>query len=110
MAILITTYGGPKNVAPPEGRVHFTVPELQAFVGGYLEVVARLPDGQIAWCNEDGKRLRLPINRWATVLFLPQLRDGDVVVGDVIITTLAEAGEDTDVDPSELVQPLDPEA
>jgi hypothetical protein len=33
-----------------------------------------------------------------------------VLVGDALICTLGEAGEDTDLDPSELTEPLDPDA
>jgi hypothetical protein len=109
MALLITTYGAPQQVLPKD-RAHFTLQELQAFVGGYLEVVGRLPDGRVVWCNEEGKRLQLPVNPRATALLLPLLQPDDVLVGDVLVTTLAEAGEDTDLDPSELVEPLDPEA
>jgi hypothetical protein len=57
--------------APPTGQ------ELHEFVGGYLEVVPyfwsiRNADGLhrcAAFCNEDGQRLGMPINRRGTLLW-----------------------------------------
>jgi hypothetical protein len=107
MALLIPAHGDPIEVHPTEGRTQFTLAEMRAYLGGYLEVVTMLPDGRIAWCNEEGKLLQLPLNRFATALLLPQLR-GDYIVGPLLITTRAEAGEEDDED-EELRPPLDDE-
>jgi len=94
MAIRINADDTIVDVAPANGR-EFTLPELQAVVGGYIEAVY-LRDGRILFCNEDGKRDRLPTNVGATVIarnigFLP---DDDHIVGDVIIGTRREMGAD----------------
>jgi hypothetical protein len=60
MAILITTYGEPQQITP-KGRAHFTLQELQAFVGGYLEVVGRLPDGRLRGATRR-QAPQLPVN------------------------------------------------
>lgn len=80
--------------------------ELQKAVGGYLEQVPGFRTiehkGAIrpcwALCNEDGKRLELPVNNWATMLWdralrrsghpgliTPSGRIADWLVGNVLI-------------------------
>ena len=59
---------------PPEIRdVDPTLENLQALVGGYIERWSLLrPDGGLLaalYCNEDGKRLRLPENTFASLVF-----------------------------------------
>ena len=45
--------------------------------------------------NEDGKRLGLPLNRNATVWYhLAGGNPHDVIVGDAVLTTRAELGEE----------------
>ena len=44
--------------------------------------------------NEDGKRLQLPRNGFATALMYTYLRPDDCIVGTAIICTRIEAGED----------------
>jgi len=95
MALLIPATGDMRPVVPPDQRAAFTLAELQAFVGGHIEVL-RIPDGRVAFLNEEGKLLNLPHNRLATALLAPQLQAGDWIAGDVVICTLTEAGEDTD--------------
>jgi Domain of unknown function (DUF3846) len=104
MATLIPAVGAPRFVEPANGGA-FTLAELQAFVGGYIELLrvplALLdpPTGPLVlFCNEDGKRLRLPINRFATSLMRPVLQPDDVLVGDVILCTPGEAGEGEEAD------------
>jgi hypothetical protein len=99
MATLIPTSGFIRQIAPHNG-VAFTLQELQGFVGGYLESL-RAPDGRIVFLNEDGKRLQLPVNAAASYLLRPMLLAGDVIVGDVVLCTAVEAGED-DADEVEL--------
>jgi len=60
----------------------YSLHELQAVVGGYIELIPG--SGGRAYCNEDGKRLKLPINERASAQFMQHL------VGDVIIL---EAGD-----------------
>lgn len=79
-------------------------PELETLkdaVGGYIEPVphlksAKLRDGRIVpcvvFCNEDGKRLQLPYNEQANLLWkLSMLRDfnstpaPDFLVGNVVL-------------------------
>jgi len=96
VATLIRPARGPELVAPANG-VAFTAPELQALVGGYIEVVAtrlRTPDDGplLMIVNDDGKRERLPVNRFATAL-ADGLRPDDVIVGPAVICTYAELGE-----------------
>lgn len=82
-----------ETVFPQNGKV-FTLEELQKFVGGYIEAL-HLQDGQIMFLNEDGKSMGLPYNLIADQLAhdLTGIADWDRIVGDVIITTLAECNE-----------------
>ncbi len=71
--------------------------ELQGYLnGGYIELVPRFDtfDGKrcIAYCDEDGKRKRLPVNVSATVLWAKAMGVDinymrDELRGDVIILT-----------------------
>lgn len=98
MAILIRTDGHSSRVAPANGR-SFTLAELHEFVGGYIEIV-RVPPvdgGGLMVINEDGKRLDLPINYLATTGY--HLGGGaldDYIVGNALIATRTELGEDDD--------------
>lgn len=68
----------------PSNGTNFSLAELQAFVGGYIERV-ECPDGREMYCNEEGKLQNLPVNTIATKLsglFPYDLVVGDVVVGD----------------------------
>lgn len=97
MALLLKANGRIDAITPAHGRT-FTLAELHAYVGGYIEVV-RAPDteGARAWfvCNEDGKRLQLPVNQIASLGYwqaggVP----GDPVVGDVVLCNDREIGAD----------------
>ena len=93
MALLIPARGLPGEVTPaPDGRA-FTLAELQGFVGGYIEALY-LDDGRVMFLNEDGKRLQLPVNDAATTMMRRRLQSGDVIVGNVIVCTRREAGEE----------------
>lgn len=106
MATLIPADGSaPRFVEPAGGRSMFTLAELQALVGGYIELVRvpfRVAAGTLVlFCNEDGKRLQLPVNRYATALMRVALQPNDVLVGDVVLCTPTEAGEGVDSDDDE---------
>lgn len=96
MATLIPIVGQVQEVLPRQGE-SFTLAELQTIVGGYIELVKLAPN-QLLFCNEDGKRLNLPVNMRATALTRGIVGDDDFIVGDVIICSMQEAGED---DPQE---------
>jgi hypothetical protein len=100
MAIFFPADAAPRPVSPPDGRTAFTLQELQRFVGGFIEAVGLnvlvQPDGTpvVLFVNQDGKRgPAAPVNRYATALTRMALVPGDVIVGDAILCTLAEAGE-----------------
>lgn len=98
MATWIKATGGIETVTPANGK-EFTLAELQKMVGGYIEeFYLRNESGQpIMFLNEDGKRLELPPNLNATEIASENgLFVGDIVVGDVVITTRAEAGAQTE--------------
>lgn len=90
MATLIRAAGGVEEVTPA-GKV-FTLEELQALVGGYIEAVAT-PEGRLMYVNEDGKHLQLPVNKEATARVRHWLTPGDVIVGDVVLCSLQETVE-----------------
>jgi len=93
MATVIQTDGRLREVAPANG-VEFTLAELQTVVGGYIEAVRNF-DGRFMFLNEEGKLHGLPVNIIATHLARVSwsIRPDDVIVGDVIICTMAEAGQ-----------------
>jgi len=105
MATLIPAGGGePRYIAPADGKA-FRADELHALVGGYFEVLrsrwfiaSAIGEGGelLLFLNEDGKRLNLPVNGFATSIARAGrvLPPGDVIVGDVVLCTWAEAGED----------------
>lgn len=105
MATLIKASGPPVYIAPANG-IGFSLAELQALVGGYIEIVrAPYVVGQetalYLVVNEDGKRLELPPNPVATVLYHQAGgRPDDIVVGDVVLATLAELDEPDEEDES----------
>jgi hypothetical protein len=94
MATLLPCGEVPRPIAPADGRT-FTLAELQAVVGGYIEAVY-LPDRRIMYVNEDGKREQLPYNDAATSIALAAraIHSNDVIVGAAIICTRAETGDD----------------
>ena len=106
MALLLHANGRAREVAPADGRT-FTLEELQAFVGGYIELVyLRAPGAAVRFVNEDGKRLGLSVNAQATALVGHLLIPGDVIVGDAIVVTRDESGfYDDDDEPARAVQP-----
>jgi hypothetical protein len=74
---------GAQEAVKPENKKYFTLRELQAFVGGYIEVVF-LNDNQIMVVNEEGKLCKLPINIRATKIITDQEIE-DVIVGNALV-------------------------
>ena len=66
MAEYIKQDGTTEQVRPANGR-DFTLEELQAYCGGYVQAVY-LHDGRVMWCNEDGKVYGLELNERATAI------------------------------------------
>jgi hypothetical protein len=91
MATRINVNGARLEVAPANGA-EFTLQELQAIVGGYIEAFY-LRDGTIMMLNEDGKRLALMFNLIATMIAQRHgLPGDDCILGDVVIGTRHEFG------------------
>lgn len=77
MAQIIKANGEIIETQPSNGT-DFSLPELQAVVGGFIEVV-HLADGRLMVVNEEGKLNGLPFNKKASELY------PDVIVGDVLV-------------------------
>lgn len=58
----------------------FTLSQLQALVGGYIQVVP-MPDGRSLYIHEEGKLEGLEYNEAATEAMDGNLLDGDTIVG-----------------------------
>jgi hypothetical protein len=89
MAVLYTPDSRVKEVQPANGR-HWTLEELQAIVGGYVEVV-RTVDHCFMVINEEGKIQTppLPLNIPATRLYVHGRKD--VILGPaLVVSTRAE--------------------
>jgi hypothetical protein len=81
---IIKTDGTIIEAVPADGK-RFTLKELQAAVGGLIEL-AVLRDGRDLWLNEEGKLEGLDVNLAATALWQDSYGPHDIIVGDVIIT------------------------
>lgn len=77
MAQIIKTTGEIIDTQPSNGT-DFSLTELQAVVGGFIEVV-HLPDGRLMVVNDEGKLNGLPVNPKASELY------PDIIVGDVLV-------------------------
>ena len=81
MAELIKSSGRKKKVSP-KNLVHFTLEELQKYVGGKIQIV-ETKGNQLMVINEEGKLLELPANKRATRLY--KYSPYDYIVGDALI-------------------------
>ncbi|HSZ58581.1 MAG TPA: DUF3846 domain-containing protein [Tepidisphaeraceae bacterium] len=94
MATLWKTDGTSQVVTPKQGT-EFTLAELKAFVGGYIEIV-RLDEGSLMVVNESGLLENLPLNNMGTQLYRQMAfrntgrRCDDPVVGDVLVCSRTE--------------------
>lgn len=115
MATLIPVDGPPRFIEPANGKA-FTLPELHALVGGYIEVVRtryvvpsttlghgiepahRMADNEdlLMVVNEEGHRLNLPVNAFATemaMLGYLSVPPSNVILGAAVVCTREELGE-----------------
>jgi hypothetical protein len=83
---------GTRTTVVPQTPPSFTLQEMQALVGGYLEVVA-LGRGRFLLLNEEGKLQGLPYNARATERARRFLFAGDYIAGTAVVVTEQELGE-----------------
>jgi hypothetical protein len=83
MATLYKTDGSSHEIHPQAGD-KFTLDEMQAFVGGYIEEVY-LMNGQIMIVNEEGRLTCLLYNPGASQIALAYAIPTDYIVGDVVV-------------------------
>ena len=83
MAYIIKTSGEIIETTPRNGN-DFELDELQAIVGGYIEVLS-LRDGRLIVCDEEGKLKGKERNNKATDIFQAAMPTNDFLVGDVLI-------------------------
>jgi hypothetical protein len=81
---IIKTDGTIVEAFPKNGK-KFSLEELQAAVGGLIEL-AVLRDGRDLWFNEEGKLIGLEVNIYATMLWQDTFGSSDVIVGNAIVT------------------------
>lgn len=89
-AYLLTTDGRKTSIMPKGGR-YFALEELNAYVGGYhqLLILDSRPD-MVMVINADGKNLGLPLNEQATAIWQEGSEPGsdrmlDPIVGDAVL-------------------------
>jgi hypothetical protein len=89
MAFWLKTDGSISEVKPDHDARDgiFTLQQLQAFVGGYIEIV-HTHTGALMIVNEDGKNHGLPFNLLATERY--RFGEHDPIVGNVLICTMEE--------------------
>ena len=83
MAEIIKTDGTRTATTPANGE-YFTLKEMQAAVGGMVEII-ELDDNQSIILNEEGKLLDLPYNGEADEIFHQHFITLDYIVGDVLL-------------------------
>jgi hypothetical protein len=93
VAVLYETSGRTKEIHPPHGG-YFTLAELQAIVGGYIEIV-RTVDGEFMVINEMGKLEGLELNIPATRIYQHGRRD-PIVGNAIVFATKAEMEPEED--------------
>lgn len=90
-----------------------TLEYLQGEVGGYIEAVHGAKTQRLAgvtlWINEEGKLKGLPINEPATLLWWdldPRFAHYDALVGDVVVTGVADQNGETTNIPDHMLRRL----
>lgn len=91
MATVFEVDGSRRDVHPATPP-SFTLEELQALVGGPIELVTTYDDN-VFFINEEGKLRGLPYNAQATVYLAHRLLPGDYIVGPAVLMSEQEAGE-----------------
>ena len=101
MATHIKTNGEVREVLPNNGKC-FSLRELQKYVDGIIEIID-LPNGKQMVANETGKLTGLPKNEKATEIWKKEypievydFNNDELIVGDVLIATPEELGDDTE--------------
>jgi hypothetical protein len=93
MALFIPVECDSREVLPANGK-DFTLEELQALVGGWIEYLY-LPDGRILVINEEGKMMAMKYNCSASIYGVQAgIAHDDFVVGDAVLCSSIEAGEE----------------
>ena len=72
-----------EDVEPQNGE-DFKLEELQAYVGGLIEIVY-LNDELIMVLNEEGMLHNLPVNPLATAIFQEHTGRADYILGNVLV-------------------------
>jgi hypothetical protein len=80
-------YGLPQVI-----NIEDTLEELQKQVGGYIEMIRPFNNDIVIICNEDGKRLQLPLTR----AIIRNNRAVDALVGNLIICAARPGSEELD--------------
>lgn len=86
MAMLYEPNGSESEVQPKNGKT-FSLEELQAAVGGYIELVTIQGGSKLMLVNEEGKLNGLPFNDVATQLMA---NPHDFVVGNALVCSPKE--------------------
>lgn len=91
-ALVLTTHNTVEIEQDNEEFVSYAT--LSRAVGGFIEAV-NLPNGLTLWVNEEGKLDGLPVNEYATRLFVSAFGAVDVIVGNAIVTGGADDDGET---------------
>ena len=83
MAQIIKSNGETKTVEPKNGT-DFKLEELQAIVGGYVQI-AYLRDDEIMVMDDEGKLKEKDLNLQASLRYRRDVNPYDSIVGDVLI-------------------------
>ena len=87
IALLYKTDLSVEEIKPANGR-YFKLEEMQAYVGGLIEIVPLDGEGledKLLVVNEEGKLENLPLNLFATAEWVKYYGLTDYVSGDAII-------------------------
>ena len=77
-AQLLKTDGTVTDVEPKNGK-KFSLEELQAFVGGYIEIAYPPHKSKVLVVNEEGRLIGLPVNEAASAIY-----KREPIVGDAL--------------------------
>lgn len=83
MAKILYANGTEKEVEPKNGT-DFKLEEMQAVVGGYIELVY-LPNDELMVCNEEGWLIPLELNKNATKYIKKVCGRDEPIAGNVLI-------------------------